>query len=78
MASLCLGPYGVPREVGVSYERGTPVHKLYERHRGMAGSLYGEACESRCNMYRVPSLIGNSPPPLGPPYSPGHIPTEGS
>ena len=22
---LCLGPYGVPRGVGVSYERGTPV-----------------------------------------------------
>jgi len=25
MVGLCLGPYGGPREVGVSYERGTPV-----------------------------------------------------
>ena len=23
---LCLGTYGDPRRVGVSYERGTPVH----------------------------------------------------
>jgi len=25
MVGICLGPYGGPREVGVSYERGTPV-----------------------------------------------------
>ena len=25
---LCLGPYGGPREVSVSYERGTPVQHL--------------------------------------------------
>ena len=28
MVGLCLGPYGGPGEVGVSYERGTPVPTL--------------------------------------------------
>ena len=39
----------------------------------------GEQRSVKCSgQYRGTSLIGKSPPPLGPPYGPRHIPTVGS
>ena len=43
---ICLGPYGGPREVGVSHERGTSV-------RNTVGAL-GGSCE-----YGIGSLANN-------------------
>ena len=38
--ALCLGTYGDPREVGVSYERGTPVGQ----HLALAWKGSGSVC----------------------------------
>ena len=48
--ALCLGTYGDPRGVGVSYERGTPIH------------LHGVACCSTPLCTGVPRTKETAPP----------------
>ena len=43
--ALCLGTYGDPRGLGVSYERGTPVIEMPETWI-LRLSLVGTGCET--------------------------------
>ena len=56
---LCLGPYGGPKEVGVSYKRGTPVGALGEAVEASPGPLpSGEQLKMLQGLLRENNLKG--------------------
>ena len=52
----CLGPYGGPKGVAISYERGTPVWHLLMNDVPLYGKFWG---------FEAPGGAG-APPPPGP------------
>jgi len=74
---LCLGPYGGPRGVGVSYERGTPVEFALTLFWGRRGTRslppHASPCPGQQLSRDVPQGYlshKKTPTPLGPYSSP--------